>query len=532
MTKWVLNSDRAFWLAAGAIVVFVYFFGLNIPLLGPDEPRYAQVAREMFERGDWITPTLGGFHWFEKPALLYWLQTVSYSAFGVSEFSARFGSALFGLGTVIAMWILGRTYAGETGGLIEGDGGSRTIKRTANWFALFMASSLGLIVFSRGASFDIILTFPIAASLISYYVFDSRSRRSNEKSLILPLFLFYFFAGVALLAKGLVGAVFPFSIVFVYQLFVRRLPARAFLVSLVWGSIVIAAVSATWYVPMYLRHGWKFIDEFFIQHHFQRYTSNKYLHPQPFYFFFWVLPLMTIPWIPFFFSAVWTSIRRKIRRSKPADGTDAKVNEANSSDDKNSGKGSGFVASPLFAFATAWVLVPLLFFSFSGSKLPGYILPVLPAAMIITAIYSLEVMRKRPGLERWLRGLAIATFAVVTALIIFVLPRFADTDSVKGLLSDAERLGYGNSKVLAFNTLSHNAEFYASGRLLRNENGRQKRFDNGAEILAAIDNYGAPGALVLVPVEYETRFLASGQMSTERIRDNGDYVLYYVRPKE
>ena len=66
MTKIAANSDdRLFWIAAAAIVLFVYFFGLTIPLLGPDEPRYAQVAREMYVRGDWVTPTLGGHNWFE-----------------------------------------------------------------------------------------------------------------------------------------------------------------------------------------------------------------------------------------------------------------------------------------------------------------------------------------------------------------------------------------------------------------------------------------------------------------------------------
>src|SRR3954471_4931047 len=106
MTK--LVNSNAVWLGLAILTIFVYFYGLSMPLVGPDEPRYAQVAREMFERGDWITPTLGGFDWFEKPALLYWLQIVAYKIFGVTEFAARFGSALFGLGTVFSLWILGR----------------------------------------------------------------------------------------------------------------------------------------------------------------------------------------------------------------------------------------------------------------------------------------------------------------------------------------------------------------------------------------------------------------------------------------
>src|ERR1700733_16105659 len=86
------------WLVYGILIFAVYLFALGtIPLIGPDEPRYAEVAREMYASRDWITPTLGGYHWFEKPALLYWMQATAYSVFGVSEFSARLGPALCGL---------------------------------------------------------------------------------------------------------------------------------------------------------------------------------------------------------------------------------------------------------------------------------------------------------------------------------------------------------------------------------------------------------------------------------------------------
>ena len=92
---------------------------------------------------------------------------------------------------------------------------------------------------------------------------------------------------------------------------------------MIWGTILSLLVASAWYLPMYQANGWKFVDEFFIQHHFQRYTSNKYQHPQPFYFFFWVLPLMTIPWLPFFFAALWKIIKNliskfKVQESKPS----------------------------------------------------------------------------------------------------------------------------------------------------------------------------------------------------------------------
>ncbi|HBR56766.1 MAG TPA: hypothetical protein DEA22_04755, partial [Blastocatellia bacterium] len=120
-------------------VVFVYLFGLSVPLIGPDEPRYAQVAREMFQRGDFVTPTLGGFLWFEKPALLYWLEIFSFHFFGVSEFAARFFPALFGLGIIFSLYLIGSLAAkdkkenGENGGF--SDAGFR--------FALVAASTIG-----------------------------------------------------------------------------------------------------------------------------------------------------------------------------------------------------------------------------------------------------------------------------------------------------------------------------------------------------------------------------------------------------
>ncbi|HEY0459508.1 MAG TPA: phospholipid carrier-dependent glycosyltransferase, partial [Pyrinomonadaceae bacterium] len=204
-------KTKYFWIIFAALTVVVYFTGLTIPLLGPDEPRYAEVAREMFERHDWITPTLGGFDWFEKPALLYWLQIVAYKIFGVSEFAARFGSAAFGLGTILSLWILGRKWS-EAGNRQSAekaaDNADWTTNNFANWLGLIAASSLGIIVFSRGASFDIILTFPITASLVSFFIWEINNRQSqiaNRK--YLSLALFYFFVGVALIAKGLVGIV-------------------------------------------------------------------------------------------------------------------------------------------------------------------------------------------------------------------------------------------------------------------------------------------------------------------------------------
>src|SRR5436309_6275181 len=111
------------WFVLLVVVCAVYFYGLGaVPLLGPDEPRYAEVAREMYARGDWVTPTLGGHVWFEKPALLYWLMMAAYRIFGMTEFAARAGSALAGVLTVLITGRIARRTEAESGESLRGFG--------------------------------------------------------------------------------------------------------------------------------------------------------------------------------------------------------------------------------------------------------------------------------------------------------------------------------------------------------------------------------------------------------------------------
>jgi 4-amino-4-deoxy-L-arabinose transferase-like glycosyltransferase len=504
-----LESDRTIWIILAALTVFVYFFGLTIPLVGPDEPRYAEVAREMFERGDWITPTLGGFNWFEKPALLYWLQIASYRIFGVSEFAARFGSTLFGFGTVASLWILGRSLD-----LRPPRQGARAF---ADWLALIAASTIGLIVFSRAASFDIVLTFPMTASLVGFFVFESAAPRSSRSRAWLGLFAFYFFIGAALLAKGLVGIVFPVSIVAFYYVLSWKMPGRKFFYGLVWGPFVAFAVSALWYAPMYARHGYGFIDEFIVQHHFQRYTSNKYFHPQPFHFFFWVLPLMTIPWLPFFLAGIWRFVKEGL----------------NPGDSETRSGGVGSEGAKQFAalqrFAASWILIPLVFFSFSGSKLPGYILPAVPAATIFAAVSVWRFVDANRGRRLMVQALAAVTFMVVIGLLAFVVPRFADRDSVKVLLAAASERGFSNASVLGLHTISHNAEFYAAGRIVRDADGKQRKFLGPLDVLEEVRRQSGQTVLVLVPLEYVKQLTENERLRSEVLKDNGELAIVAVR---
>ena len=334
-SKLAKHGWKILFLSIGA----VYLYGLSsLPLVGPDEPRYAQVAREMLQRGDLITPTLGGVPWFEKPALLYWMMMASYRVFGVSEFAARLGPAICGLLTAVFVFWAGKN-------LITLNHDEEAMSGSANsghWAAFVFLTSLGTIVFSRGASFDIVLTMTVTGALCCFVVWHVRNAlREDGNARPWLLASFYLFIGLSLLAKGLVGIVLPGGIIGVYFLLQREWPNKRFLFSLLWGIPITVAVAGVWYGPMIYRHGWTFIEQFIVQHHFARFVSNKYRHPQPFYFYVPVVAALVLPWTMVLIATLTASPRWRWRGMDQVD--------------------------RIRVFALAWLVVPTIFFSLSGS---------------------------------------------------------------------------------------------------------------------------------------------------------------------
>ena len=351
-------------LAASA---FAFFFGLGrLGFLGPDEPRYAEVAREMFVSGDYISTRLCGCLWFEKPALLYWMSTAGYHLFGVNEFAARVPTAAAALATVALLYLAVRRL------------GMRGLALAS---ALVLATSGIFIAYARVATPDMILTAAMTASLLAAF----HSTKASGRTRSIYWALAFLFMGLAVLAKGLVGAVLVLAIFGLYLFFVGQLRSVRWRDWLV-GTVVFLAVAGTWYGPVTMRHGWAFIEEFFVRHHFQRYTSNEFGHPQPVYFFLLVAIAGLAPWTFFLIPAM-----ARLRSLK---------------DSRDS----------LLALAWIWAVVPLLFFSFSESKLPGYILPVSPAlALIVGAevqrVWRGEVSRTLRA-AAWLTALTLAGMGI------------------------------------------------------------------------------------------------------------------------
>lgn len=514
------------------VIIVFYFYGLgSLPLLGPDEPRYAQVAREMFLRGDPVTPTLGGHTWFEKPALLYWMIMAAFRVFGVSEWSARLGPAICGLLTIAAVWRVGR----------EVERSSEHARDFSFWSVLVAASSLGLIVFARAASFDIVVTMTATWALAFFVLSELRKKNA-------PLIGFYAFVGLSLLAKGLVGIVIPFGVVGVYYLLRRQWPNRRVWLSLVWGIPLAVAGSALWYGPVIARHGWVFVDEFFIQHHFARYVSNKYHHPQPIYFYPAIILMLALPWTAFLVEAL-ARVRRWMWRG----------------DDS---------LSIVRVFALAWLAMPIVFFSFSGSKLPGYILPALPAAAFLIAdrfnhstakwplratgviclalaaggfVYALQsreiTLTCATMIAVPLLAAAVASFAkqnerlispVLIGGSIFVLvmivsicaaPPVGRRESVRDLLQLADARGYANAPVLAQRSDDRSAQFYAHDRVVYNADGEPITFDE-----VTLDQARGLGEriVVFIPLEYANNF--KDVPNIELLGDNGRLAVLGWKP--
>jgi 4-amino-4-deoxy-L-arabinose transferase-like glycosyltransferase len=314
----------ALMLLAGA-----YFYALSeTGLLGPDEPRYASIGREMARSGDWITPRLWGQPWFEKPALLYWLVAAGHAAGLEDEWAARSPVTLLSLCILAWFWWGLRRLAGGDAAFVS---------------TVILATTAGWMAFSNVAATDLPLAATFSAALLSGILALETGWSPGWP--FLGVFL-----GMALLAKGLVGGVLILPFAWFARAQWRRL--------LVAGCIA-GLVASVWYVPMFLRHGAAFLDEFFMRHHFVRFATEELQHAQPFWFYVPVLLAGLFPWTAALLVAAWQW--REI------------------------------LALPRWARIFLWVAAAgFLFFSASTNKLPGYVLPLLPPLCAVLGYWLSE----------------------------------------------------------------------------------------------------------------------------------------------
>jgi len=335
----------------------------------------------MLARHDWVTPVLYGAPWLEKPPLYYWCTMLAYQATGgVSDTAARLPAAVLCSLLVIFIYVWARRFR-------------RGMQLDA---ALITASAAMMIGFGRAASTDMPLTVMFTVAMLSWYGWYSSRRRGW-------LLAFFFFLALGTLAKGPV-AVFLVAIVLVVFAALRR--DGKLLVRTLWplGIAVYLAVAAPWFIAVE-RANPEFLRVFFLQNNVERFTSNLYHHPQPFWFYLPVALVALVPWTVFAIAAVVDAIRDwRFSAQQPAGEEDFRL------------------------YLVLWLLVPILFFSFSESKLPGYILPAIPAGTILLADFILRRERENPKPALWLaflHGLLCAAMLVAALIVPFKLLKLA-----------------------------------------------------------------------------------------------------------
>jgi 4-amino-4-deoxy-L-arabinose transferase-like glycosyltransferase len=376
----MIARTRTDLLLLAGFCAFLFFYGLGqFGLIGADEPRYAQVAREMLDRHDWVTPVLNQRPWLEKPPLYYWQAMLAYSLFGVSDTAARIPSAVDSTLLVIAVYLFFRRFR-------------RGVEIDA---ALITASCAAVIAYARAASMDMPLAATFSIGMLAWWAWRESGRR-------VYLALFFVFIGLGMLAKGPVA---PFLAAVIIGLYAWMAREFRLVFKTLWlpGILVFCVIALPWYIAVQLRNP-QFFREFILEHNLARFSSNLYHHPEPFWYFLPVLLLALVPWVVFVIAALFESVRawwaeRKAVSPQP---------------------------HPKFQFdlfAVCWLSAPVVFFSFSQSKLPGYILPAVPAGAVLLADNLREHLQAGEWLPKWIAVLhaIVADAPIVPALLIAYL---------------------------------------------------------------------------------------------------------------
>jgi len=323
-------NDKKFFLLLLLLGLIIYLYGIGgYPLIEPDEGRYSEIPREMLESGDYNTPKLNYVKYFEKPALFYWMNALSFKVFGENEFAARFPTVLMAiLGALLTYMITKSIYCHSTALL-------------APVILLTMILYLGV---GQINIIDMTLSFFITLSLTGFW--------------LKRYWLFYAGMAFAFLAKGLIGIVLPGGIVFWYIIFTRQWFFFKEILTSWGGMLLFFAISLPWVISVCVVNK-DFFYFFFIQEHFLRYTTQIHDRYEPMWFFIPILILGVVPWVgllPKSLISIFGIHKIKDEHEKSA-----------------------------LIFFYLWILIIFIFFSLSNSKLIPYIAPIFPPLAVIFA---------------------------------------------------------------------------------------------------------------------------------------------------
>jgi 4-amino-4-deoxy-L-arabinose transferase-like glycosyltransferase len=367
-----LHKNKTFvwtlFLAFAAVLIGILKLRTLVP---PDEGRYAEMAREMFTTGDWVTTRLNGIKYFEKPPLQTWMNALSFALFGLGDWQARLWTGLCGL--------LGVGLTGYAGARVFG-------QRVGFYAALVLGSSFYWVACSQVNSLDMGLSGMMTVALCALLIAQRDEATPHEQR----NWMLVCWAGMALsvLSKGLIGLVLPGGVLFFYTLFARdwKIWTRLHLVK---GLLLFLLIAAPWFVLVGLRNPEQ-PHFFFVHEHFDRFLKTEHHREAAWWVFFALLAIGSVPWVGVLVQSLILGAKREegAQRFKPR------------------------------LLVLVWVAFIVLFFTKSNSKLPGYIVPVFPGVALLVAHY-LDVGSRRGRMLT--AGLTALLGAAILGFVPFML---------------------------------------------------------------------------------------------------------------
>lgn len=332
----------------GAVVTLlyalIYLLPLNLRLLWqPDETRYAEISREMLQRGDWIVPSLLGVRYFEKPVVGYWFNNVSLLLFGDSNFAVRFGVAFSTGASAALVYFLAMKMWND--------------RRTAGLAALIFLSMLLVLSVGTYSVIDPIVSFWLMASMVSFYL---ALQATGKREKVGAYILLGLACGLGVMTKGFLALAVPVVAALPIVIVRQRLKEL-----LIFGPVAVLAAIAIcmpWAVAIAQREPdyWHY---FFWVEHVQRFADSNAQHKSPFWLYMPLLVLSSLPWVALLPGSL---LKGWFERA----------------------------ARPELFFLLSWVVMPLLFFSIAKGKIVTYILPCMAPLAMLMAAYAQDAMSK------------------------------------------------------------------------------------------------------------------------------------------
>ena len=343
----------------------------NRPLSVPDEARYAEIPREMLVSHDFITPRINGIPYFEKPPLVYWMQAASLKTFGLNEEAARLPTALMALLGCLATYFTARK-------LYD--------RRTGIFAALILSTSLLYFTLARVVTLDMITSVLLSLALFSFILGVKMNPRYY--------YLTYIFSALTVLSKGLIGIIFPGSIIFIWLLLTRHWKILT-QCRLFTGTLIFLAIAIPWHI-MVQRHNPEFFHYYFIKQQFSRYFTNIAGRNEPLWFFTSILLLGLFPWTGLLVGT-WQTLTKT---------------------------SSEHIKSSNLYFLILFLFI-FIFFSLSHSQLVPYILPCFPALAILMGQYCADNTKTQSSLISNSVITSLICISLIIGLTIFITPSIA-----------------------------------------------------------------------------------------------------------